>query len=186
MRAVPRETWAIKKQASFEPKTLSPRRTQPCSEGRHTRVPPRALPVPGAELPRLLSHVEEEAGARLSQVELEEATKPAQVEEEAARLFTGGGGGGRWVLHWRRRRPPGPHRRRRRRRPPGPSQVEEEAAGPFTGEQCRGRRSSSPASGRGLSQSQGEWMVALTWVTHQNHLRSSPRHAQICGPGRRV
>lgn len=89
MRAVPRETWAIKKQASFEPKTLSPRRTQPCSEGRHTRVPPRALPVPGAELPRLLSHVEEEAGARLSQVELEEATKPAQVEEEAARLFTG-------------------------------------------------------------------------------------------------
>ena len=175
MRAVPRETWAIKKQASFEPKTLSPRRTQPCSEGRHTRVPPRALPVPGAELPRLLSHVEEEAGARLSQVELEEATKPAQVEEEAARLFTGGGGGGgrRALPRWRRR-------------PPGPSQVEEEAAGPFTGEQCRGRRSSSPASGRGLSQSQGEWMVALTWVTHQNHLRSSPRHAQICGPGRRV
>ena len=134
MRAVPRETWAIKKQASFEPKTLSPRRTQPCSEGRHTRVPPRALPVPGAELPRLLSHVEEEAGARLSQAELEEATKPAQVEEEAARLFTGGGGGGRWVLpRWRRRRPLGPSQVEEEAAGASQAEEEEEAAGPFPG-----------------------------------------------------
>lgn len=43
MRAVPRETWAIMKQASFEPNTVSPRRTQPCSEGRLAR---RSSPSP--------------------------------------------------------------------------------------------------------------------------------------------
>ena len=81
-------------------------------------VPPRALTVPGAELPRLLSHVEEEAASRLSQAEEEEATRPSQVEEEAAGLFTGRRGGGRRAPH------------RWRKRPPGPSQAEEGPPGP--------------------------------------------------------
>ena len=34
VQAVPREAWAAMKQASFEPNTLRPRGTQPCSQGR--------------------------------------------------------------------------------------------------------------------------------------------------------
>ena len=137
------------------------------------------------------------------------ASQAEEEEEEAAGPFTGGGGGGRRALHEEGGGGRGPlHRQRRRRWRPGshteedeeatrPSLLEEEAAELFTcqgggghlalrGRAMPGRRRSSPACGRGLSRSQGEWTVALTWVTHQNHLRSSPRHAQICGPGRRV
>lgn len=148
MRAVPRETWAIMKQASFEQNTVRVRLSR-VPRAASPGVPPQALTVSQAELPQLLS----QGGG-------------------GGRALTGGGeGGGRALTRRRRRRPPGPHRERRRR-PPGPSR----GAMP-------GRRRSSLASGRGLFRSQGEWMVALPWVTHQNHLRSFPRHAQTCGPG---
>lgn len=144
MRAVPRETWAIMKQASFEPNTVSPRGTQPCSEGRSPGIPPQALTVSQAELPQLLSHGG--GGGR-------RALTGGGGGGGGRQALTGGGGGGRRALH---------------------------------GGAMPGRGRSSLASGRGLFRSQGEWMVALPWVTHQNHLRSFPRHAQTCGPGRWV
>lgn len=171
------------KQASFEQNTVRVRLSR-VPRAASPGVPPQALTVSQAELPQLLS----QGGG-------------------GGRALTGGGeGGGRALTRRRRRRPPGPHRRRRRKRPPGPQRRrrrkrppgshrrrKRRPPGPHRERRRRppgpsrgampGRRRSSLASGRGLFRSQGEWMVALPWVTHQNHLRSFPRHAQTCGPG---
>lgn len=72
------------KQASFEPNTVSPRGTQPCSEGRPPGISPKPSLFPGGAA-QLLSH--RGGGCR--------ALTGGEEEEEAAQALTGGGGGGR-------------------------------------------------------------------------------------------
>ena len=83
VQAVPREAWAAMKQASFEPNTLRPRGTQPCSQGCLAQRSSRSPHCSRGELPRLLSEAEKEAaGLFTEEEEEEEAAGPSQVEEE--------------------------------------------------------------------------------------------------------